>query len=160
MVKTLLSCLICAVLAAPAHAQQPPPQSPPGTPPGGGDANERFNVESDTGEFQNGHQINCGGAVYEPPTGIKFFADCIDYDSNTHRIVARGNVVFTNADGRIAAETVEFNVETGVGTFHEASGLMSLGAKADRKQFGNQDPDVYFFGKTIEKVGPRKYHIT
>ena len=37
---------------------------------------------------------------------------------------------------------------------------MSLGAQADRAQFGNQDPDVYFYGETIEKLGPRRYRIT
>ncbi len=104
--------------------------------------------------------IDCGDAVYEMANGVKFFADCIDYEPDTHQIIARGNVVFTNPEGRIAAETIEFNIQTGLGTFHEANGLMSLGPKADRKQFGNQEPDVYFWGKTIEKLGPRKYHIT
>src|SRR5205085_11269589 len=109
--RTLAFWLLGALRAVPARAQQPPP-----APPQGGGANQPFNVESDTGEFQNGHQINCGGAVYEPPGGVKFFADCIDFDKDTHQIVARGNVVFTNPDGRIAAERVEFDTDSGLGT--------------------------------------------
>ena len=31
---------------------------------------------------------------------------------------------------------------------------MSLGDTVDRAQFGNQDPDVYFYGDTIEKLNP------
>jgi hypothetical protein len=31
---------------------------------------------------------------------------------------------------------------------------MSLGDNVDRAQFGHQDPDVYFYGDTIEKLGP------
>ena len=30
----------------------------------------------------------------------------------------------------------------------------------DRAQFGNQDPDVYFYGDTIEKLEQRKYRLT
>ena len=135
---TLLACLVCGVLAAPVQAQ--PPQQPPApapAPPAGG-VDETFNVASGNREIRDGHVIDCGDAVYEMANGVKFFADCIDYEPDTHQIIARGNVVFTNPEGRIAAETIEFNIQTGLGTFHEANGLMSLGPKADRKQFGNQ----------------------
>lgn len=98
-------------------------------------------------------QIDC-------PT-MGFFADQIDlFSEPALRLVASGNVVFTNPGGRIAAEQVEFNVTEGTGTFHQASGSMSLGPTADRAQFGNQDPDVYFYGETIEKVSDRSYRIT
>jgi LPS-assembly protein len=117
-------------------------------------ASGRFDVDENTGR-----RTDCDDVVYELRGNIKFFADCIDYFKNEKRLVARGNVVFTNPEGRIAAELVEFNTETGAGTFHGATGLMSLGDKADRRQFGNQDPDVYFWGKQIEKLGPRKYYI-
>ena len=84
-----------------------------------------------------------------------FFADVIDIFTDPElRLVASGNVVFTNPEGRIAAERVEFNVAKGTGTFHQASGIMSLGDTVDRAQFGNQDPDVYFYGDTIEKARP------
>ena len=74
--------------------------------------------------------------------------------------------MFTNADGRISAERVEFNTATGVGTFYDASGIMSLGAKPGSESasniaaFGGQDPDVYFYGAKLEKLGARKYRIT
>src|SRR5262249_10282546 len=57
-----------------------------------------------------------------------------------------------------SAESIDFNTESMTGTFHKAWAVMTL-PKADRMQFGNQDPDVYFYGDTIEKVGPRRYKI-
>jgi LPS-assembly protein len=91
---------------------------------------------------------------------LKFFADEIEIFTDTHRLVASGNVVFANPEGRIAAERVEFDTEHNVGTFHQASGLMSLGEHADKTQFGGQDPDVYFYGEILEKLSDRQYRLT
>ena len=111
--------------------------------------------------FPDNHCRMTGRVEVEFGPMAKFFADEIDvYVDPTLRIVANGNVVFTNPEGRVAAERVEFNVGKNTGTFHMATGSMSLGAAADRAQFGNQDPDVYFYGETIEKVGERSYRIT
>ena len=116
------------------------------------------------------NRLECPSADYcrltgqvdiEIAAGTRFFADEIDiYSKPTLRIVAAGNVVFTGPDGRIAAEKVEFNVTDGTGTFYQASGIMSLGATVDRVQFGNQDPDVYFYGEMVEKVSQRSYRLT
>ena len=115
---------------------------------------------------QEGDHLHLIGQAAIRGTQLQFFADEVDLYFTTNRIVASGNVVFTNADGRIAAERVEFNTATGIGTFYDASGIMSLGAKAGVSMganiaaFGGQDPDVYFYGQTLEKLGPRKYRIT
>jgi LPS-assembly protein len=102
-----------------------------------------------------------GGQVeLDHESGVKFFADEADLYTDTHQLVARGNVVFANAEGRISAERLEFNTESQTGTFYQASGVMSLGPTAERVQFGNQDPDVYFYGDTVSKIGERKYRIT
>src|SRR3954464_2330668 len=152
MKQIVASCLVCLLFALDARAQQP-------AAPQGGNPSQPVNIDAAGAEVRPGHRTDCGNAVYELGGGTTLFADCIDYEIDTHQIVARGNVLFANPEGRIAAESVEFNTETGLGTFHNANGLISLGAKADRKQFANQDPDIWFFGETIQKVGPRKYHI-
>jgi LPS-assembly protein len=105
------------------------------------------------------HLIN--QAAIEGPN-LKFFADDVDLYVNTNKVVASGNVVFTNADGRISAERLEFDTGTGIGTFYDASGIMSLGQQAGTNPaaFGGQEPDVYFYGAKLEKLGPRKYRIT
>lgn len=90
-----------------------------------------------------------------------FFADVIEVFTKPElHLVATGNVVFSNPEGRIAADRVEFNVARGTGTFHQASGILTLGETVDRAQFGNQDPDVYFYGDTIEKLSSRSYKLT
>ena len=95
-----------------------------------------------------------------PGATFKFFADEVDYYLDTSRLVARGNVVFSDADGRIAADQVDFNAATGTGTFKDASGSMRIGSGVNLSDFAGQDPDVYFYGETIEKLGPRRYRLT
>jgi LPS-assembly protein len=106
-------------------------------------------------------QLRLTGQAEIECQGIGFSADVIDVFTDPElRLVATGNVVFSNPEGRIAAERVEFNVAKGTGTFHQASGILSLGEDADRAQFGNQDPDVYFYGDTIERLSSQSYRLT
>ena len=159
-----LSCVAC-LWAATTFAQTTTPE-PTATPaPSSSLPLGISNFSSWKFEQVGDHLHLIGQAAIEGPQ-LKFFADDVDLYTTTNRVVASGNVVFTNPDGRISAERVEFNTATGVGTFSDASGIMSLGAKAGLTMganiaaFGGQDPDVYFYGEKLEKLGPRKYRIT
>jgi LPS-assembly protein len=154
----LLSCVVCPWAAA-AFAQTATPA--PGAAPSTSLPLGISNFSSWKFEQVGDHLHLIGQAAIEGPQ-LKFFADDVDLYITTNRVVASGNVVFTNPDGRISAERVEFNTNTGIGTFYDASGIMSLGAKAGANiaAFGGQDPDVYFYGEKLEKLGPRKYRIT
>ena len=61
---------------------------------------------------------------------------------------------------------LEFNTRTKTGTFYNASGSATLAQAAaqpgaeDRSMFGTQEPDVYFYGETLQKLGEQKYKIT
>lgn len=122
---------------------------------------QRFDAACGKQEWLAGNHLHCEGNTELPlADGSKLFADALDIYFDESRITAAGNVVFQSPEGTIAAERIEFNLADGTGTFHTASGVMSLGEQADRTQFGNQDPDVYFQGQTIEKLGPRRYRIT
>jgi LPS-assembly protein len=154
--------LALCLYVAPAAAQV---QAPPPGPAAPGDNSPLAQILQNT---QN--RLECPSADHcrltgqvdiEISAGTRFFADEIDlFTTPTFRIVASGNVVFSGPEGRIAAERVEYNVTGGTGTFHQASGIMSLGDTVDRVQFGNQDPDVYFYGDTIEKISARSYRLT
>ena len=112
-------------------------------------------------ERLSANQVRLTGQAEIECPGMGFSADVIDVFTDPElRLVASGNVVFSNPEGRIAAERVEFNVAKGTGTFHQASGILSLGDTVDRAQFGNQDPDVYFYGDTIERLSSRSYRLT
>jgi lipopolysaccharide assembly outer membrane protein LptD (OstA) len=91
-------------------------------------------------------------------TGFRIFADLVEIDLKTERMVATGNVAFTSPDGRITARQVEFNIKDGTAKFVDAGGTLTI-PDADRTVFGNQDPDVYFWGEIIEKRGPKQYVI-
>ena len=66
-----------------------------------------------------------------------------------------------SATNRISAERLEFNTRTKTGTFYNASGIANLENRGiERSLFGSQEPDAYFYGETIEKLGPKTYRIT
>ena len=110
----------------------------------------------------DGNRIRFIGNVelQRPGDPVKFSADEVDVYFGENRLEARGNVVFADTNGRIAAERAEFDLEKGTGTFHDASGIMAMGKFANPSQFAGQDPDVYFYGETVQKLPDRKYRIT
>ena len=92
---------------------------------------------------------------------IQLFADQVELFSDVDRLLAIGNVVFVSGTNRISAERLEFNTRTKTGTFFTASGIASLENRGiERSLFGTQEPDAYFWGETVEKLGPRTYKIT
>ena len=97
------------------------------------------------------------GEVEMEKDDLRFFADIVDYFPEESRLIASGNVVFVSRDSRIAAERMEFNTKTRTGVFYKGSGTASLGEKVDKTLFGTQEPDAYFYGETLEKLGPKKY---
>ena len=148
--------MLCLAAAIRVNAQAPAP-APAQVP----TAPENYTASQDRFERVSTHHWRYQGKVeIEIGSGVKFFADELNLYTDTNRLVATGNVVFVNPEGRISAERVEFNTRDRVGTFYQASGIMSLGEKAERVQFGGQDPDIYFYGDTVEKLGDRKYRIT
>ena len=76
-------------------------------------------------------------------------------DDVTFSLVATGNVVYTSADIRIAAERVEFATSDQSAIFYQANGSINMGDEVDRSMFGTQEPDMLFYGETIERLGPR-----
>jgi LPS-assembly protein len=91
---------------------------------------------------------------------MQFFADTMDVYNEQDRVIAVGHVLFRSGGNQIYAERMQFNTKTRTGTFYEASGSASLGNRVDRSFFGTQEPDAYFWGDTIEKLGPKRYRIT
>jgi len=156
--RLLLSCALC-LLPIVARAQVPAPGAAAPV------ADPFFGTCTRSTQWQleqlAANHLRLTGQVQLECPQMGFFADAIDIFTEPElRLVAIGNVVFTNPEGRIAAERAEFNVAQGTGTFHQASGLLSLGTEVDRAQFGGQDPDVYFYGDTIEKLEGRRYRLT
>ena len=107
-------------------------------------------------------EVEIEGEPGSPNAGQKFFAEHVEMNIRTGELTARGNVVFSTPTARISSDTVVFNTKTKLGTFTNAFGIASLGERGqeNRSMFGTLEPDVYFYGVEIEKIGPDKYQIT
>ena len=174
-----VACLLAAVRLAASQQLQPPvtqvpvgqtpaePEAPPPDPdapqPSGPPLTlaQLLGGRADRQEV-DGNRIRFIGNVelQQPNSPVKFSADQVDVYFGENRLEARGNVVFSDTNGRIAAERAEFDLDKGTGIFYDASGIMAMGKFADASQFAGQDPDVYFYGQTVQKLPDRKYRIT
>jgi LPS-assembly protein len=106
-------------------------------------------------------EVEIEGEAGTPQAGQKFFADDLQMNLKTGELIAIGNVVFSTPTARIASDSVTFNTKTSLGTFHNANGIAQLGERGVRNQsmFGQLEPDVYFYGESIEKIGADKYRL-
>jgi LPS-assembly protein len=97
----------------------------------------------------------------------KIFADEAELFVDEDRAVATGNVVFAQGTNQISSDRAEFNIKTRLGIFYNATGMAAFQPPRQTRSGGiapppmtGQNTDVYFFGETIEKIGPKKYRIT
>ena len=96
-------------------------------------------------------------------------ADQVELFTDTNNVIAIGSVVFTSGSSRIAADRLEYNTRTKTGTFYNAFGTATLQEQKKRKGaapvqqaslYGGQEPDVYFYGEKVSKIGLEKYRLT
>jgi lipopolysaccharide assembly outer membrane protein LptD (OstA) len=148
MTFRLVSCLVLVAAAGVATAAAQVP----------GYNSKQFRIEQiDDGHWRFTGQVELEN---EEVAGQKFYANVVDLYTADHRLEASGNVVYETATARIAAERAVFFTRAGTGTFYSASGLASLGERADKSMFGALEPDVYFYGEMLEKTGEDRYKIT
>jgi LPS-assembly protein len=109
----------------------------------------------------DGDCIELDQAVEMTQGDMRFYADVVKYCVDTKRMLATGNVLLIETDHQIAADRADFNAETRLGTFYNARGFATIGAPpgGDTKSAAS-DPDVQFFGETLEKVSEDTYVIT
>jgi LPS-assembly protein len=117
-------------------------------------------ILSDTTERLSDNHWKLTGQVEIARDDVTLFAQSVDYFTDTKQLQGFGNVVFTQTNQRIAADRLEFNLDTQTGTFYNATGIMGVGVEREPDLFGTQEPDVYFYGETVEKIGPKRYRVT
>jgi LPS-assembly protein len=163
MLKFFQACslLSCVLWAASAFAQTAPAPAKPAT----------ETTVSDSREGSNNQKVwhYVGHVEMDRGSDTKIYADDVMLYTGENRAVATGNVVFAQGDNRISAEHAEFDTETRLGTFYNATGFSTVkppkvqparaGAMAPPPVVG-QETVVIFFGEKIEKIGPKKYRIT
>jgi LPS-assembly protein len=162
---------------------QPPPglpsPSPPGTPspppgpstpaPAPGQGSGQTQASDSALVINQKHYIRQGNVeIHDPQSKTDIYADLVEFFEDENRAVATGNVVLAQGVNRIAAERAEFDTKTKLGTFYNASGIATVQPPKQPPRPGGiapppmtgQDTIVYFFGETVEKIGPKKYKIT
>ena len=168
--------LTCLCFGAPAAAQLIPPPGQPQTPapaPAPAPTAARPVTETTVSERREGSNNQkdwhfIGKVEMDRGADTKIYADDVMVYTGENQALATGNVVFAQGDNRISAERAEFNTETRLGTFYNASGFSTVkppkaqptrtGVSAP--QLAGQETVVIFFGEKIEKIGPKKYRIT
>ena len=112
------------------------------------------------------NHIQLSGQVELKRGDLELYANQVEIFTDSDRAVATGNVVLIQTGNRIAAERVDFNTKTRLGTFYNAYGFANIKPQVPRPgatavpSLSSQETDVYFQGETVEKIGPKKYKIT
>jgi LPS-assembly protein len=155
------------VWAASAFAQPPQPPAPPAAPAKPGADTTVSDSREGSNNQKDWHFI--GHVEMDQGSDTKIYADDVRLYTEENRAVATGNVVFAQGDNRISAEHAEFDTETKLGTFYNATGFSSVkppkpqpprpGVMTPPPVVG-QETVVIFFGEKIEKIGPKKFRIT
>ena len=109
----------------------------------------------------DGNRIVFREAVEMTQGDMRFYADHVEYYVDTNRMVASGNVLLIESDHQIAADRADFNAKTRLGTFYNARGFATLGPPpGGAAESGASEPDVQFYGETLEKTGEDTYVIS
>jgi len=104
-----------------------------------------------TGTVNNPVQIECDD--------MQLFADSVELYRKEGRFTAEGHITFVSGANRIAAERMEFDTKTKMGTFYNASGTSVIRPGTPGEVPGGQEPYAYFWGDELHKIGPKKYKI-
>ncbi len=94
----------------------------------------------------------------------QIFADRMEVQSDEDVARLTGHVVFAEPSQgvRITAVRAEIDKKTRLGTFYDAGGYVRLADSktAERSLFGTLEPDAYFHGARLDKIGERQYRLT
>ena len=90
---------------------------------------------------------------------LQFFADHMELFQKEGRVTAEGNVVYISGGNRIYAQRMVYYTKTRTGTFYIANGTAVLRQAAQPNIFGSQEPDAFFWGEELQKIGPKVYRI-
>lgn len=89
----------------------------------------------------------------------RFFADLAEIFTDTNLVTASGNVVFRTPEAQINADRMEYDTRAGTAVFYHAFGSATVTEVTERSLFGTQEPDAYFWGEEVRKLGPKKYQL-
>lgn len=109
---------------------------------GAGPAEEEVRIVARTQE-RTGDLVFASGDVEIHYRRFRLFADRVEFHLDTKDVLAEGNVV-AHGDGEvIRAERIRFNLETGLGTIDQASGMIQPSFLFEADSVEKRAPDLY-----------------
>lgn len=96
-------------------------------------------------EFRREDYAILSGAVEVEHEDMRLRADAVEMDLATQEVIAIGNVILDQGPRRLAGKTLVFDLDTKTGTLTDATAYV--------------DPDYYFSGRQISKVGDDVYTV-
>lgn len=90
---------------------------------------------------------------------MQLFATRVELFRKESRVVATGDVTFVSGQSRISADRLEYDTSSKTGTFYNASGITVIRDKAEPQLEGSQEPNAFFWGDELHKLGPKKFEI-
>ncbi len=76
---------------------------------------------------------------------IKLFADRVELDTETKDVFAEGHVVIQTPGDVISVESIQFNIDSQLGTFQNV--------------FGRSSPNIFYEAETVEKTDENMYSM-
>lgn len=121
----------------------------------------RGNTEEPVPDKPGMTRTRLSGDVVIPCGDMTLFADEVVFDKNTNIVEAFGHVYLQQKDMSLYGDHAVFDRVTRMGTFYNAWGFAQMGEKpAQRSMFGTLEPDVWFWGTQIERIGEKTYRLT
>jgi len=77
---------------------------------------------------------------------LKLFADRVELDTETKDVFAEGHVVLQTPGDVISVESIQFNIDSQLGTLHNV--------------FGRSSPNIFYEAETVEKTDRDIYNLT
>ncbi len=96
-------------------------------------------------EYERTDLVVATGAVELLYGDLRFQGDKVTVDLKTKKVFAEGQVILDQGPRRLTGETLDFDLETKTGKVTEGKAFV--------------DPDIYFTGAEIEKIGDDVYMV-
>ena len=90
---------------------------------------------------------------------MQLFANSVEYYQKENRLIAVGDVAFISGESRISSERLDYDTRAKTGVFYSFSGTTVLREKAQPGPYGTQEPNAFFWGEELHRLGPKKFRI-
>jgi LPS-assembly protein len=126
-------------------------------PTGSEEARQIVSIKADSQEKEK-DTYHLRGHVEVTYRGMKLNADQADYNESTAEVVAKGHVLFTDPQSRLAAEEVHYNVKTGKGWFVNAQGFVHARVRQRARVLMTLNP-FYMRAQRVDRLDEDSYTL-